>query len=171
MSKLRHVYNREIKEWLGVIVREAALANYKPAAIVAPNRGGLGLGTMLSHYYDCPLFPIELSTRDHVEANPLRRDHNSSFNLMIANSLSRASIQGPILFIDDINDSGRTLGIVKDVIVNMQADDINVGDLRYAVLLEKSSSKHEADFVGSYISEEDEHQWIVFPWEDWWHRA
>lgn len=164
MAKLRHVYNREIKEWLGTIVREAALADYKPSAIVAPNRGGLGLGTMLSHYYDCPLFPIELSTRDHAQANP-------QSNIMIANSLSRASMLGPIMFIDDINDSGKTLGALMAVIQNMQADDINIGDIRYAVLLEKYTSEHEADFVGSYIEEENNDQWVIFPWEDWWHRA
>jgi hypoxanthine phosphoribosyltransferase len=164
MSKLRHVYNREIKEWLGVIVREAALANYKPAAIIAPNRGGLGLGAMLSHYYDCPLFPLELSTRDHVI-----EDVNLVTNTKY--SLCRATLKGPILFIDDINDSGKTLGKLKDIVNSLAADDTIIKDIRYAVLLEKYTSSHEADFVGSYIDEQDNGQWVVFPWEDWWHRA
>ena len=157
----RYVSDSDVVALLGNIVREINQTNFKPAAIVAPSRGGLGLGTMMSHYYNAPLFPIELSTRDHADANPRSKT-------LIMNSLSRASMKGPILFIDDINDTGRTLYELMDVIQTMQADDINLGDIRYAVLLEKYSSQHEFDFVGSYINEEDDHQWVVFPWEDWW---
>jgi hypoxanthine phosphoribosyltransferase len=164
MPKFRYVRDEDVRHYLQVIVNEAAMADFKPAAIVAPSRGGLGLGTMMSHYYDVPLFPIELSTRDHTDANPRS-------NVMIKNSLSRASLKGPILFIDDINDTGRTLRELMDIIVSMEADDINLGDIRYAVLLEKYSSEHEFDFVGSYIDLEDSDTWVVFPWEDWWHRA
>jgi len=157
----RYVSDADVVALLSNIVREINQTDFKPAAIVAPSRGGLGLGTMLSHYYNAPLFPIELSTRDHAEAN-------SRSKTMIMNSLSRASMKGSVLFIDDINDTGRTLGELKSIIQTMQADDINIGDIRYAVLLEKYSSSHEFDFVGSYINEEDDHQWVVFPWEDWW---
>jgi len=157
----RYVSDADVVALLSNIVREINQTDFKPAAIVAPSRGGLGLGTMMSHYYGAPLFPIELSTRDHTDANPRSKT-------MIMNSLSRASMKGPILFIDDINDTGRTLGELKSIIQTMQADDINIGDIRYAVLLEKYSSAHEFDFVGSYINEEDDHQWVVFPWEDWW---
>lgn len=159
--KKRYVSDADVVALLGNIVREINQTDFKPAAIVAPSRGGLGLGTMLSHYYNAPLFPIELSTRDHTDANPRS-------NVMIKNSLSRASLVGPILFIDDINDTGRTLAELMSIIQNMQADDINLGDIRYAVLLEKYSSQHEFDFVGAHIDHEDSETWVVFPWEDWW---
>ena len=164
MIKRRYVTNDEVEALLGSIVREATIRDFKPAAIVAPSRGGLGLGTMLSHYYDVPLFPIELSTRDHADSYPRSKT-------MIMNSLSRASMLGAILFVDDINDTGRTLGELMSIIQNMQADDINIGDIRYAVLLEKYSSQHEFDFVGDYIGEDENDTWVVFPWEDWWNRA
>ena len=159
MMKKRYVSDADVVALLGNIVREVNHTDFRPAAIVAPSRGGLGLGTMLSHYYDAPLFPIELSTRDHADANP---------RSMIINSLSRASMKGSILFIDDINDTGRTLRELMDIIQTMQADDISLGDIRYAVLLEKYSSAQEFDFVGSYIDLEDDEAWVVFPWEDWW---
>jgi hypoxanthine phosphoribosyltransferase len=161
MIKRRYVSNEEVKTLLANIVRDATIQNFKPAAIVAPSRGGLGIGTMLSHYYDVPLFPIELSTRDHADSYPRSKT-------LIMNSLSRASMQGAIMFIDDINDTGRTLGELMSIIQTMQADDINLEDIRYAVLLEKYSSQHEFNFVGDYISEDEDDTWVVFPWEDWW---
>jgi hypoxanthine phosphoribosyltransferase len=161
MMKKRYVSDADVVALLGNIVREVNHTDFRPAAIVAPSRGGLGLGTMLSHYYDAPLFPIELSTRDHADANLGSRT-------MIMNSLSRASMKGPVLFIDDINDTGRTLHELMDCIQTMRADDISLSDIRYAVLLEKYSSQHECDFVGSYIDLEDTETWVVFPWEDWW---
>jgi hypoxanthine phosphoribosyltransferase len=164
MMKKRYVSETEVRVLLANIVREATIHDFKPAAIVAPSRGGLGLGTMLSHYYDAPLFPIELSTRDHAHSYPRS-------NAMIMNSLSRASMEGAILFVDDINDTGRTLGELKSIIANMEADDVHIGDIRYAVLLEKYSSQHEFDFVGDYIGEDEDDTWVVFPWEDWWNRA
>lgn len=159
--KYRHVSDGEIRAWLNNIVRKMALDGFKPNAIVAPSRGGLGIGTMLSHYYDAPLFPIELSTRDHA------RDHSRS-KIMIMNSLSRASMEGAILFIDDINDTGRTLSELKDIINTMQADDTHIGLIRHAVLLEKYSSAEEFDYVGEHIDEDREQEWVVFPWENWW---
>jgi len=164
MIKRRYVSDEEVKTLLASIVRDATIQDFKPAAIVAPSRGGLGIGTMLSHYYDVPLFPIELSTRDHAHSYPQSKS-------MIMNSLSRASMEGAIMFVDDINDTGKTLGELMSIIQTMQADDIHLGDVRYAVLLEKYSSQHEFDFVGDYISEEDDDTWVVFPWEDWWNRA
>ena len=72
---------------------------------------------------------------------------------------------------DSINDTGRTLGELKSIIANMEADDVHIGDIRYAVLLEKYSSQHEFDFVGDHIYEDEDATWVVFPWEDWWNRA
>lgn len=164
MIKRRYVSESEVRALLANVVREATIRDFKPAAIVAPSRGGLGLGTMLSHYYDVPLFPIELSTRDHAQEYPRSKT-------MIMNSLSRASMEGAIMFIDDINDTGRTLAELKSIIATMEADDINLGDIRYAVLLEKYSSQQDFDFVGDYIYEDQDDTWVVFPWEDWWSRV
>ena len=155
--KFRYVYNREVKDWLHVITREATMHNFKPAAIIAPNRGGLALGVMLSHYYDAPLFPIQLSHRDADIVDVMD----------IAEGLKDGWRKGPIMVIDDINDTGKTLESIKRV----AAETPLAGEIKYAVLLEKQSSKESADFVGTYIDEEQDEQWVVFPWEDWWVRA
>ena len=164
MIKRRYVSDSEVRSLLSNVIREATSYDFRPAAIVAPSRGGLGIGTMLSHYYDVPLFPIELSTRDHAQEYPRSKT-------LIMNSLGRASMYGNILFIDDINDTGKTLAELKSIIATMEADDIHLGDVRYAVLLEKYSSQEEFDFVGDYIGEDQDSDWVVFPWEDWWSRT
>ena len=164
MIKRRYVSDSEVRSLLSNVIREATSHDFKPAAIVAPSRGGLGIGTMLSHYYDVPLFPIELSTRDHAHSYPRSKT-------LIMNSLGRASMYGNILFIDDINDTGKTLAELKSIIATMEADDIHLGDVRHAVLLEKYSSQEDFDFVGDYIGEDQDSDWVVFPWEDWWSRT
>lgn len=157
-QKFRHVYNTEVKDLLHEIVRSAALDEFKPGAIVAPNRGGLALGVMLSHYYKAPLFPIQLSHRD-------------ADNLVdvfdIQTGLKEAWRKGPVLVVDDINDSGKTL----TTIMKIAAETPLAGEIKYAVLFEKHSSKEVANYVGSYIEEEHDSDWVIFPWEDWWVRA
>ena len=166
MTNFRYVDHEQVNNWLHNIVRDCTLANFRPGVIVSPSRGGLSLGVMLSHYFKVPFFALEMSTRDHADAIPPSKT-------MIMNTLSRASLrgQGSLLFIDDINDTGTTLGMLDDIVDNMAADDIVLGDFRTAVLLEKPSSRAEATFVGELIPEEREHEWVVFPWENWWIRA
>lgn len=102
-QKFKYVYGGEVKDLLHGITRAAALENFKPAAIVAPNRGGLALGVMLSHYYDAPLFPIQLSHRDADLVDVID----------IQEGLRDAWRKGPVLVVDDINDSGKTLATIK----------------------------------------------------------
>lgn len=155
-QKYRHVFDFEAKDLLYKIIREAALQDYRPSAIVAPNRGGLPLGVMLSHYYEVPLFPIQVSLRDAPIVNIID----------VQRELREAWRQGPVLFIDDINDTGNTMIKVKEIAATVPL----AGDIRYAVLFEKPSSQDAADFVGSYIEEDQQDAWVVFPWEDWWSR-
>lgn len=154
--KYRHVYDFEVRDLLLNIVRDCALQDFRPSAIVAPNRGGLPLGVMLSHYFECPLFPVQVSLRDAPIVNAME----------VQRELREAWRQGPVLFIDDINDTGNTLLKVKELATGVPL----AGEIRYAVLFEKPSSQDAADFVGSYIDEDYQDAWVVFPWEDWWSR-
>lgn len=154
--KYRKVNDFEIRDLLLNIIRSAALQDFRPSAIVAPNRGGLPMGAMLSHYYAVPLFPVQVSLRDAPLINTMD----------VQRELREAWRCGPVLFIDDINDTGNTLLTVKELAASVRL----AGDIRYAVLLEKPSSQDAADFVGSYIDEDQQDAWVVFPWEDWWSR-
>jgi hypoxanthine phosphoribosyltransferase len=153
-----YVSQENIKDWLLNITREATMHDFKPSSIISPNRGGLQLGVMLSHYYDCPHFPVQVSHRDMEVVD----------FISIEWAFKEAKRRGPILVIDDINDSGRTINSIRDAIKHIPL--LDTDSVLFAVLLEKETSQAEADFVGHYINSDREQEWVVFPWEDWWKR-
>ena len=158
MIHYNYVTQSDITNWLLNITREAAIHDFKPATIISPNRGGLQLGVMLSHYYDCPHYPVQVSHRDMDVVDFISLEW----------AFKEAKRRGPVLIVDDINDSGKTVNSIKDATKDILLLDPDT--VRYAVLLQKHSSHAEADYVGQYIDPEKEHEWVVFPWEDWWSR-
>lgn len=151
----RYVNDANIRSWLSSVVRDINLSNKQPNAIVVPVRGGLSIGVMLSHYFDCPVYPVHVSLRDSAEIVDY---------ISLERGFRQAWKHGSVLVVDDINDTGKTFKTIMDTIANIPLK----GETRTAVLLEKSSSDFEADFVGEYIYEDREHEWVVFPWENWW---
>lgn len=154
MSK-RYITNTEVHGLLNNVVREIALKGVRPDAIVAPTRGGLAAGVMLSHYFAVKLYTMDVSFRDT----------NIVDHISIEAALKKAWSHGEnVILIDDINDSGETLKIITEAQQRIPL----AGDLYTAVLLEKYTSQIEADFVGDHVREGREDEWIVFPWENWW---
>jgi len=158
MTKKRFINNHDIKNYCGSLVQQMACANYRPGVIVAPVRGGLEVGVMLSHYFQVPMLALPLSTRDYPNSEAYKRAE-----VVVAQSLVTAN---DVLVVDDINDTGRTLQII-DAMYNKRE---LAHWVRYAVLLEKPSSKFNATFVAEEIHADHEQEWIVFPHEDWWCR-
>ena len=69
-----------------------------------------------------------------------------------------------IVIIDDINDTGTTLQGIHDVVIMEGMTD----NVKYAVLLEKLSSNFASQICAVELDEEEENNWIVFPYEEWW---
>jgi hypoxanthine phosphoribosyltransferase len=118
-----------------------------PDAIVGLTRGGLVPAVRLSHQYNAKLYCLNISLRDGmVDDNEFDWDKLSEYS--------------NILVVDDINDSGKTLQRVMDEcyhqIITMP---------RFAVLLEKPSSRFTCAYSGERINKAKENDWIVFPWE------
>ena len=156
--KKRFVTNQDIKNYCGSIVQQMTKHHYRPGVIVAPVRGGLGIGVMMSHYFGVPLLALPLSTRDHTISEHYKRSES-----VIAQSLITAN---EVLVVDDINDTGRTLNMIQEIYNKREL----AHWVKYAVLLEKTGSKFSADYVGEEIDEAREQEWVVFPYEDWWCR-
>lgn len=158
MTKKRFITNDDIKNYCGNLVQQMTASRYRPGVIVAPVRGGLGIGIMLSHYFEVPLLALPLSTRDHVHTEGYKRSE-----AVVAHSLVTAN---DVLVVDDINDTGQTLSMIDAMYAKRELNHW----VRYAVLLEKPSSKFSANFVAEEITADREQEWVVFPYEDWWCR-
>ena len=66
------------------------------------------------------------------------------------------------LIIDDINDSGKTIGVIKDLSKNLKTK------IHFAVLINKSESKSKVEYYGKTVNSKVNDYWYVFPWENWW---
>ena len=159
MSNLVYTFD-DIKRQLSIIVQEIQLEGYRPSVIMAPARGGLAIGVMLSHYFDCPFQDFTWHTRDG-EKNEIHEDSKRLSSL-----LSKYKDKN-ILIIDDINDSGRTLTGIAEIVNDNEGIFLH-GDLKYAVLCQRfNTGFNEVDFIADYIETD---KWVDFPWENWWAR-
>lgn len=157
MSNIK-VSNNDIKSKLADIVRQISITeNWKPDVILAPSRGGLIPGVMLSHYFSVPFEGFKWQTRDGKiqDDKTLKHilDHHAGQNVLI---------------IDDINDTGKTLCEIKDCVDHIMKGNVKWlhGEVKYAALYERfNTSFHNIDFVGEVVESE---QWFDFPWENWW---
>lgn len=125
-------------------------SNFDPEVIISVNRGGCVPGIYLSHYIDKP----------HEVINIELRDSNKEPDL---NSIKEKISQfRSVLIIDDINDSGKTIGVIKDLSKNL------ITKIHFAVLINKSESTSKVEFYGKTVDSKLNDYWYVFPWENWW---
>ena len=143
-----------LESYLSEITRQIAVDGFEPHVVLGPGRGGYPIGVMLSHYLDVPFHGFEWQTRDgNVEDSEqlkaLLSKYFSSYNIVI---------------IDDINDTGRTLNGIHDVVCSEGLNEC----VTYVSLLEKMSSDFSTQICAKELDEEEGKQWIVFPYEEWW---
>lgn len=122
---------------------------WRPDFIVGIGRGGLAPATWLSHRAGVPMLSIDLSTGVAAFGEDLL--------LLLA---ERAAGGERLLFVDDINDSGRTIAGVRRVLGEAGAD-----DCRFAVLIDNITSMTRVDYRGEWIDRTVTKDWFVFPWE------
>ena len=125
-------------------------ANFNPEVIISVNRGGCIPGIYLSHYIEKPHQVINLELRDSAKEPDL-----DSIKEKIRQFSS-------VLIIDDINDSGKTIGVIKDLSKNLTTK------IHFAVLINKSESESKVEYYGKNVNSKANDYWYVFPWENWW---
>lgn len=124
---------------------------WRPEFLVGIGRGGLVPGAFLSHRTGIPLLSIDYSSKvyDFAEALLLR--------------IAECSARGErYLFVDDINDSGKTLAQLRD---GLSAHGGALGHVRFAVLIDNVSSCTRVDYTARTIDRATDKSWFVFPWE------
>ncbi len=148
--------DREIMDWpkYGDAVRQLAQgiadSGFQPEMILAIARGGLFVAGSLGYALGVKniyVMNVEYYTGvgEHLDVP-----------VMLPPYVDFVDVKGAkVLIADDVCDTGHTLKVVKDHCVE------NVGDVRSAVLYEKSHALVKSDYVWTRTDD-----WINFPWSD-----
>lgn len=137
----------QMKTALSKITKQIYNSNWMPEIILSVNRGGCVPGIYLSHEINIPHKVIDVQLRDS----------KNKPNLDILEYSTNK--YDSILIIDDINDTGATFDLIHK---NIKATN---KDIRYAVLIDNTSSNFKTQFKGTIIDKSKNPIWIVFPWE------
>ena len=156
MTKIekRYISQDEIQRYCLNIVSLMFKDDFKPDIIVGVTRGGLWPAMMLSHYLGIKMHTLDVRLRDgDIKEN--------------ATFLKTQMVKGDkILIVDDINDSGATFKwIAQDWEVNKDSEESNV---KFAALIDNIPSEFVVEYSGLEINKEENPEWIVFPYEEWW---
>lgn len=156
MTKIekRYISQEEIKSYLLNIVSMMFRDDFKPDIVVGITRGGLWPAMMISHYLGIKMHTLDVRLRDgDIKEN--------------AKFLKSEMLKGKkILVMDDINDTGATYKWIKnDWNVDYDSEKSNV---KFAALIDNVPSEFVVEYSGVEINKEENPEWIVFPYEEWW---
>ena len=156
MTKIekRYISQEEINRYCLNIVSMMWADDFKPDIVVGITRGGLWPAMMLSHYLDIKMHTLDVRLRDgDIKEN--------------AKYLKSEMIKGKkILVIDDINDTGATFKWIRD---DWNVDyDSEKSNVKFAALIDNVPSEFVVEYNGVEINKEENPEWIVFPYEEWW---
>ena len=145
-------YHRLIEQ-LALQVYES---NYKFESILCLARGGLRVGDVISRIYDKPL--AILSASSYREAAGMQQG-----SLDIAEFITKTGgeLEGRILLVDDLVDSGVTL---TRVIAHIKQRFTGIVEVRTAVLWYKAVSTFKPDYHVQYLPTSP---WIHQPFEEY----
>ena len=129
----------------------AATADWTPDFIIGIGRGGLTPAVFLSHAAGLPMLSVDFSSQVKDFADePLMK-------------LAARTREGErLLFLDDINDSGRTITHLRGALAVAGAVP---GSIRFATLIDNVSSAERVDYSARTIDRAVTKDWFVFPWE------
>jgi hypoxanthine phosphoribosyltransferase len=132
--------NSSIRNYTLEIIKQMNQDNWTPDVVLGFARGGLIPAIFISHWYDIPMIAIN---KDKEFDNRLDYDN--------------------VLVIDDINDTGNTLAYFDEKVRP------RFRNVKYAAVINNEASKFDINYFGYSYNKTEEPNWIVFPWETWWH--
>ena len=129
----------------------AAERDWSPSHLIGIGRGGLIPAVYLSHASGLPMLAVDYSSQsEDLAADAIER------------LAARTRAGERLLFIDDINDSGRTIGHLRDMLARAGATRSRV---RFATLIDNTGSAQTVDYRAHIIDRAVTKDWFVFPWE------
>ncbi len=133
------------------LAAQLAADDWAPDFIIGVGRGGLVPAVFLSHASGLPMLSVDFSSQ--VE------DFSDGPLVKLA---ARTRGGERLLFLDDINDSGRTITHLRGALVAAGAVP---GAVRFATLIDNVSSAERVDYRHRTIDRRETKDWFVFPWE------
>lgn len=132
-------------------------SGWTPDYIVGVVRGGAVPAVYLSHKLKVPLVPVSWSIRD---TSVYGRESNCWIPEDLHNGMK-------ILVVDDIVDGGDT---IRELLEDWHSSTSGLGDLpvdnlRVAAMYYNTSQDVKVDFYHRAIDRNEDHRWVVFPWE------
>ncbi|MGB6105379.1 MAG: phosphoribosyltransferase [Pusillimonas sp.] len=124
--------------------------------IVCLARGGVRVGDVLSRIYDLPLGI--LATSSYREAAGTQQGQLDIAQFI---TITRGTLDGRVLLVDDMVDTGMTFGRVRDHLLNQFPA---ITELKTAVLWWKGHSQAVPDY---YVEKLPSNPWIHQPFEDY----
>ena len=158
----------EFNSYVQNICQQIVASKWQPDYVVGISRGGLTPAVMISHYFDVPMKPLQVSLRDGGDC--------VSDCGMAEDAMGFDGEPKNILIVDDINDSGATLNwIMEDwpslCLPNDQRwSTVWNSNVKFAVIVDNLSSKCniKVDYSAIEVNKAEEDVWIEFPYEIWW---
>ncbi|WP_375197188.1 phosphoribosyltransferase [Sphingobium sp.] len=137
---------------IDALAQRLAASAWRPDYLVGIGRGGLVPATYLSHATGLAMLSVDMSAKlpDFGEA-------------LLTRLAERAAAGARLLFVDDINDSGRTINHVRHVLTQAGAPPSEA--MRFAVLMDNVRSGASVDYRAETIDRAVTKDWFVFPWE------
>jgi uncharacterized protein len=129
----------------------AADCDWTPGFLIGVGRGGLVPAVYLSHATGLPTLSCDLSSnvKDFADDVLVR--------------LAERTLGGErLLFVDDINDTGRTIGLLRS---RLAAAGATPGHVRFATLMDNVVSAERVEYRARTIDRTSVKDWFVFPWE------
>lgn len=124
---------------------------WMPDFIIGIGRGGLVPAVYISHQLALPMLSI-----DHSSKVPGFADE------LLGKVAEKSAAGTRLLFVDDINDTGGTIDYIRYLLTEHGCNNAN---LRFAVLIDNTSSKVRIDYRARTIDRTEDKRWFVFPWE------
>lgn len=135
----------------GVRAIADAAAQWRPSLLVGVGRGGLTPAVFLSHRMGLSMVSIDYSTKI------------AQFGAELIAILAQRTRDGDrLLFVEDINDSGKTIGEIRAALAAAGAVPEQI---RFAVLMDNIQSSQKVEYGFRQIDRSIQKDWFVFPWE------
>lgn len=147
------VGHEEYDQLCDLVIQTVRDGDWLPDVVLAVSRGGLRLGDALSRALKRPMAVIAASSYSGVSGT-------EQASLQISASIATvAPLQGRVLLVDDLVDTGITLAELVKLIPSMLQSAV---DLKTAVIWVKPHAGLEPDY---YAVRLNDNPWIVQPFE------